>query len=61
MRDKSEERRQEKLAIMRQQIKNGTLVIRQMTDAERERYPARPVKRAAAKPRPRSRPRVRIN
>ena len=41
MRDKSEEVRQEKLAIMNEQIKNGTLVIRQMTDEERALYPPR--------------------
>jgi hypothetical protein len=41
MRDKSEEQRQEKLAIMREQVNNGTLVIRQMTDEERALYPPR--------------------
>ncbi len=60
MRDKSEEQRQERLAIIREQIKNGTLVIRQMTDEERELYPPRSRKRAAVKQRPRSRPRPRL-
>jgi hypothetical protein len=41
MRDKSEEQRQEKLAIMREQVNNGSLVIRQMTDEERALYPPR--------------------
>jgi hypothetical protein len=53
MRDKSEEQRQEKLAIIREQIKNGTLVIRQMTDEERELYPPRSGKRGRMKPPPR--------
>jgi hypothetical protein len=41
-RERAEERRQEKLADVRQQVENGSLVIRKMTDAERQRYPARP-------------------
>jgi hypothetical protein len=35
------DRRLSKLAAVRDQVENGTLVIRQMTPAERERYPAR--------------------
>jgi hypothetical protein len=40
-REKAEERRQVKLELVREQIQNGTLVIRQMTEEERRRYPAR--------------------
>lgn len=41
-RERSEEKRQEKLATVRQQVDDGSLVIRKMTEAERRRYPARP-------------------
>jgi len=41
-REKAEEKRQVKLDLVREQIQNGTLVIRQMTDEERRRYPPRP-------------------
>jgi hypothetical protein len=36
------ERRQAKLDSVREQVENGSLVIRQMTEEERERYPPRP-------------------
>ena len=39
---KQEERRQEKLELINQQVKEGSLVIRKMTPTEREKYPARP-------------------
>jgi hypothetical protein len=42
-REKAEERRQAKLESVREQVQNGSLVIRKMTDDERERYPARPM------------------
>ena len=42
MRDSAEERRQEKLELMAHQIRNGTLVIREMTPEERELYPPPP-------------------
>jgi hypothetical protein len=42
-RDRAEERRLEKLELVREQIASGALVIRQMTDEERRRYPPRPV------------------
>jgi hypothetical protein len=45
MRESGEERRQEKLDLMAQQIKNGTLVVRKMTPEERELYPPRTAKR----------------
>lgn len=40
-RERAEEKRQEKLAAIREQLESGSLVIRQMTDAERRRYPPR--------------------
>ncbi len=43
-RERAEEKRQEKLALVREQVENGGLVIRQMTEEERERYPARPAR-----------------
>ena len=42
MRQISEERRQLKLELVREQLENGTLVIRNMTDEERRLYPERP-------------------
>jgi hypothetical protein len=41
-RERAEEKRQEKLAHVREQLENGSLVIRQMTDEERRRYPIQP-------------------
>jgi hypothetical protein len=40
-REKAEEKRQVKLDLIREQVQNGMLVIRQMTEEERRRYPAR--------------------
>jgi hypothetical protein len=40
-RERAEERRQEKLAAVRHQVQSGSLVIRKMTEEERERYPLR--------------------
>jgi hypothetical protein len=40
-RDRAEEKRQEKLELVREQVESGALVIRQMTDEERRRYPPR--------------------
>jgi hypothetical protein len=42
-RDRAEEKREAKLELLREQIASGSLVIRQMTDEERRRYPPRPV------------------
>jgi hypothetical protein len=42
-RERAEEKRLEKLELVRQQVAGGDLVIRQMTDEERRRYPPRPV------------------
>lgn len=40
-RERADEKREEKLAQVREQVANGSLVIRQMTEDERRRYPAR--------------------
>lgn len=40
-RERAEQKRAEKLATVREQVKSGSLVIRQMTDEERRRYPPR--------------------
>lgn len=42
-RERAEERRQAKLELVREQLDSGSLVIRRMTEEERDRYPARPV------------------
>ena len=39
---RAEEKRQEKLDLVRTQVESGSLVIRQMTEAERRLYPPRP-------------------
>jgi hypothetical protein len=44
IREQQQERRQLKLAGVRRQVKNGSLVIRQMTPEERKLFPVRPVK-----------------
>jgi hypothetical protein len=41
-REKAEEKRAAKLDVVREQVENGSLVIRQMTEEERRRYPPRP-------------------
>jgi hypothetical protein len=40
-RERAEEKREEKLALIREQIKDGTLTIRQMTPEERKKDPPR--------------------
>jgi hypothetical protein len=50
-RDRAEKVREEKLAAIEQQVKDGSLVIRKMTAAERAKYP-----RSATPRRPRRRP-----
>jgi hypothetical protein len=42
IREQQQERRQQKLAGVRRQVKNGSLVIRQMTPAERKAFLVRP-------------------
>ncbi|HWF36540.1 MAG TPA: hypothetical protein VG295_14270 [Solirubrobacteraceae bacterium] len=43
-RERAEERRLAKLELVREQVENGSLVIRTMTEEERRRYPPRPAK-----------------
>jgi hypothetical protein len=43
-RERAEEKRQEKLDLVREQVESGSLVIRRMTEEERERYPPRPAR-----------------
>jgi hypothetical protein len=38
-RERAEEKRREKLEFVAEQVENGDLVIRQMTEEERRRYP----------------------
>jgi hypothetical protein len=40
-RERAADKRQAKLDLVKEQIENGSLVIRQMTDEERRRYPRR--------------------
>ena len=40
--EREEERRREKLAAVEKQIRDGSLVVRQMTAEERARYPPHP-------------------
>jgi hypothetical protein len=41
-RERAAEKREEKLAHVREMVECGSLVIRPMTDEERRRYPPRP-------------------
>jgi len=41
-RERAEEKRQEKLEAVAEQVESGQLIIRQMTEEERRRYPSRP-------------------
>jgi hypothetical protein len=41
-RERAEEKRAEKLAVIREQVESGSLVIRRMTKEERRRYPPLP-------------------
>jgi hypothetical protein len=41
--ERAEQKRVEKLKLVREQVESGSLVIRKMTDEERRRYPPRPV------------------
>ncbi len=42
-RERAEEKLAAKREYVREQVENGSLVIRQMTDEERKRYPPRAV------------------
>jgi anti-sigma28 factor (negative regulator of flagellin synthesis) len=44
-RERDEERRQEKLELIQEQIKSGTLVVRKMTDEERASHQPREPRR----------------
>jgi hypothetical protein len=46
---RDEEKRKEKLELIEQQVKEGTLVIRTMTARERKKFPPRPSEKAAGK------------
>ena len=41
-RDRQEQKRQEKLENVQEQVDNGSLVIRKMTKEEREKFPPKP-------------------
>jgi hypothetical protein len=41
-RERAEDKRQEKLEHVAEQVESGQLIIRQMTEEERLRYPPRP-------------------
>lgn len=41
-RERAEEKRQAKLESVKEEVENGTLVIRQMTEEERLRFPPKP-------------------
>ncbi|HET7049986.1 MAG TPA: hypothetical protein VFI54_17110 [Solirubrobacteraceae bacterium] len=41
-RERAEEKRQEKLDLVREQVESGSLVIRKMTKDERRQYPPKP-------------------
>jgi hypothetical protein len=41
-RERADQKRQEKLEHVREQVESGSLVIRKMTEEERQRYPPRP-------------------
>jgi len=43
-RQRAEEKRAEKLELVRMQVESGSLVIRKMTDEERRRYAPRPAR-----------------
>jgi hypothetical protein len=45
-REKAEEKRQAKLAQVQEQVDEGSLVIRQMTEEERRKYPPQPPRAA---------------
>ena len=41
-RERAEEKRVEKLEMIREQVASGQLIIRKMTEDERIKYPSRP-------------------
>jgi len=47
--ERQQEKRNAKLDLIRKQIEAGTLTVRKMTAAEREKYPPRPAQPAKSK------------
>jgi len=43
-RERAEQKRQEKLEFVQQQVQSGELIIRRMSEEERLRYPPRPAR-----------------
>jgi hypothetical protein len=43
-RERAADKRQAKLDLVREQVMSGSLLIRQMTEEERQRYPRRPAR-----------------
>lgn len=43
-RERADEKREAKLESVREQVQSGSLVIREMTDEERRRYPPVPAR-----------------
>ena len=52
---RQEEKRKQQLELMEQQIKDGTLVVRKMTKAERAKFPARKQEKGSTRGKRRSR------
>jgi hypothetical protein len=48
-RERAEEKRRERLEFVAEQVENGQLIIRQMTEEERRRYPPLPEAKGPAK------------
>jgi hypothetical protein len=48
---RQEEKRKEQLELIEQQIKDGTLVVRKMTKAERAKFPPRTPEKGASRAR----------
>jgi hypothetical protein len=46
--ERAQDRRREKLAAIDEQVRSGSLVVRQMTEEERARYPPRAARPRAA-------------
>ena len=55
-RERAEKQRRERLALMDKQVQDGSLTIRQMTPAERKRWPKRDANGPARRGRPRKGP-----
>jgi hypothetical protein len=53
-RERAEKQRRERLALMEQQVQDGSLRIRQMTPAERKRWPKQDPDRRTRRGRPRT-------